>query len=153
MTAVPAVRGGSVADTELGFTLMHEHIFVLSPEVTQNWPETFGDEQQRIAGAVAALDRAKAAGVDTIVDLTVIGAGRCIPLIQRVAAQTEVNIIVATGVYTWNDLRSFSAWSVRERSWTGRNRWTTSLSVTSRKALARPACGPGYSNARPTGPG
>jgi phosphotriesterase-related protein len=107
MTAVPAVCGGSVADTELGFTLMHEHIFVLSPEVTQNWPETFGDEQQRIAGAVAALNRAKAAGVDTIVDLTVIGAGRCIPLIQRVAAQTPVNIVVATGVYTWNDLPFF----------------------------------------------
>ena len=36
--------------------------------------------------------------------MTVIGLGRYIPRIQRIAAQVDLNIIVATGVYTFNDL-------------------------------------------------
>jgi phosphotriesterase-related protein len=46
----------------------------------------------------------KARGVDTIVDLTVIGLGRYIPRIQKIAAETELNIVVATGIYTYCDL-------------------------------------------------
>jgi phosphotriesterase-related protein len=42
--------------------------------------------------------------VDTIVDLTVIGLGRYIPRIARIAAATELNIVVATGLYTYNDV-------------------------------------------------
>ena len=33
-----------------------------------------------------------------------IGLGRCIPRIQRVAAQVDLNIIVVSGLYTYNDL-------------------------------------------------
>jgi phosphotriesterase-related protein len=89
---------------QLGVTLMHEHVFVLSTEVMQNFPEPWGDEEKRIADAVARLNELKSRGVDSIVDLTVIGLGRYIPRIQRVAAQTELNILVATGVYTYNDV-------------------------------------------------
>ena len=46
----------------------------------------------------------KARGVDTIVDLTVVGLGRYIPRIARIAAATELNIVVATGLYTFNDV-------------------------------------------------
>jgi len=38
------------------------------------------------------------------VDLTVIGIGRYIPRIVRIAQRTELNIVVATGLYTYNDL-------------------------------------------------
>jgi phosphotriesterase-related protein len=95
---------GAVEASQLGVTLMHEHIFVLSTEIMQNFPETWGDEEQRIATAIARMNELKARGVDTVVDLTVIGLGRYIPRIQRIAAQTEINIIVATGVYTYNDV-------------------------------------------------
>ena len=37
-------------------------------------------------------------------DLTVIGLGRYIPRIARIAAATELNIVVATGLYTYNDV-------------------------------------------------
>jgi phosphotriesterase-related protein len=40
----------------------------------------------------------------TEVDLTVIGLGRSIPRIRRVAERTSINIIVATGIYTFNDV-------------------------------------------------
>ena len=103
MTLVNTVRG-PIDTARLGVTLMHEHVFVLSTEVMQNFPEPWGDEDKRVADAVARLNELKSRGVDSIVDLTVIGLGRYIPRIQRVAAQTELNIIVATGVYTYNDV-------------------------------------------------
>ncbi len=83
---------------------MHEHIFVLSSEINQNYPATWGDEEKRIADAIARLNELKASGVDSVVDLTVVGLGRYIPRIKRIAAATDINIIVATGVYTYNDL-------------------------------------------------
>jgi phosphotriesterase-related protein len=83
---------------------MHEHVFVLSTEILQNYPDIWGDEEQRIADAAARLNELYELGVRSIVDLTVIGLGRYIPRIQRVAALTPLQIVVATGVYTYNDL-------------------------------------------------
>jgi len=103
MRQVNTVKG-ALNTEQLGVTLMHEHVFVLSAEIMQNFPEPWGDEEKRVADAIARLNELKARGVDTIVDLTVIGLGRYIPRIQRVAAQTELNIVVATGVYTYNDV-------------------------------------------------
>ncbi len=104
MTAdVPTVRG-PLPTADLGVTLMHEHVFVLSPEIIANYPEGWGDEEAREQAAVDKLNALKAIGVDTIVDPTVIGLGRYIPRIQRVAERTELNIVVATGVYTYNDV-------------------------------------------------
>ncbi len=100
---VETVRG-PIATGDLGVVLMHEHVFVLSPEIIANYPEGWGDEAAREADAVDKLNALKAIGVDTIVDPTVIGLGRYIPRIQRVAAQTDLKIVVATGVYTYNDV-------------------------------------------------
>jgi phosphotriesterase-related protein len=83
---------------------MHEHVFILSPDITANYPEVWGDEAQREADAIERLNELKSRGVDSIVDLTVIGMGRYIPRVARVAAATEINIVVATGVYTYNDV-------------------------------------------------
>jgi len=103
MTVVSTVRG--LIDTaQLGATLMHEHIFVLNTEIVQTYPAIWGDEQRRIDVAVSRLDQLSAHGVGTIVDLTVIGQGRFIPRIQRVAERTSINIVVATGVYTFTDV-------------------------------------------------
>jgi phosphotriesterase-related protein len=83
---------------------MHEHVFILSPDITANYPEVWGDEAQREADAIERLNELKSRGVDSIVDLTVIGMGRYIPRVVRVAAATDINIVVATGVYTYNDV-------------------------------------------------
>jgi phosphotriesterase-related protein len=107
MTTVATV-GGSVEAADLGRTLMHEHIFVLTPDVQQNAPEEWGDEEVRIADAVDTLNELSRSGVRTIVDPTVIGLGRYIPRIQRVAAQVpDLNIVVATGCYTYHDVPFF----------------------------------------------
>jgi phosphotriesterase-related protein len=100
--AVNTVRGPIDVDS-LGPTLMHEHIFVLNTEVMLNHPEIW-DEDERIDDAVTKLNELKAAGIDTIVDPTVMGLGRYIPRIQKVCARTELNVIVATGFYTYTEL-------------------------------------------------
>jgi phosphotriesterase-related protein len=103
MAGIETVRG-TVDTARLGVTLMHEHIFVLDAEIASNYPQEWGDEAARVAHAGARLNELKARGVDTIVDLTVIGLGRYIPRIQEIAAETDLNIIVATGIYTYCDL-------------------------------------------------
>jgi phosphotriesterase-related protein len=98
---VSTVRGPVEAD-RLGTTLMHEHVFVLNAEVQQN--RTDWDEDERVADAVDKLNEAAALGVETIVDVTVLGLGRYIPRVQRIAAATSLQIVVATGVYTYGDV-------------------------------------------------
>ncbi len=103
MSAVETARG-PIDTSQLGTTLMHEHIFILSTEIMLNYPEAWGDEERRIQEAVARMNQLHAGGVQSVVDLTVIGLGRYIPRIARVARQTQVNIIAATGIYTYNDI-------------------------------------------------
>ena len=103
MTQVETAKGPIDAG-DLGVTLMHEHVFVLTPEMLQNDPEVWGDEDKRVADAIARLNELKSRGVDTIVDLTVIGLGRYVPRIAQIAAATDLNIVVATGLYTYNDI-------------------------------------------------
>lgn len=103
MVQVNTVRG-PVETSTLGVTLMHEHIFLLSPEINQNYPESWGDEDGRVLAAIRRLRELKLQGVDSIVDLTVLGSGRYIPRIQKIAAQVDLNILVAAGLYTFNDV-------------------------------------------------
>ena len=106
MPQVQTVRG-PVDTADLGTTLMHEHIFVLNADIQQNYPTEWGNEDERVADAVAKLQELAGRGVRTIVDPTVIGLGRYIPRIQRIAEQVDLNIIVATGCYTYHDLPFF----------------------------------------------
>ena len=104
MPTVETVRG-PIDTADLGATLMHEHVFVLSTEHLQNYGDgDWWDEDERVADAVAQLNALKALGIDSIVDPTVWGLGRYIPRVQRVAEQTDLNIIVATGLYTYDEL-------------------------------------------------
>ncbi len=103
MAVVETVRG-PVDVSSLGQTLMHEHVFVLSTEHVQNYGSGWWDEEARVADAIAKLNALHAKGIRTIVDPTVWGLGRYIPRIQRIAAQTPLNIIVAAGLYVYEEL-------------------------------------------------
>jgi phosphotriesterase-related protein len=110
MTTVETVRG-PVELSELGTTLMHEHILIMDPEALQNWGCAFGDcywdEELRVADAIAKLSAIRAAGIRTIVDPTAPGIGRAIPRIQRINESVDLNIIVASGVYAFLALPNF----------------------------------------------
>jgi phosphotriesterase-related protein len=130
MTQVETVRG-PVDVTSLGTTLMHEHVFVLSEEIRQNYPAHYPaedpggwDEEARVSRAVAQLDKAVAAGITTIADPTVVGLGRDISRIKRVGALTKMNIIVATGVYTFNDVPFYFRYRSRRMTASGEDPMT-----------------------------
>ena len=118
----------------------------------QNYPEAWGDETKRLADAIARLNELKSRGVDTIVDLTVIGLGRYIPRIAKIAAQTDLNIVVATGLYTYNDVPMYFHFRGPGTPLGGPEIWWTCSSATSRKASPTPASRRRSSNARPTSP-
>jgi len=103
---VETVRG-PVAPGALGRTLMHEHVFIADMEIRQNYPASWGDDDARITAAVAKLDELRSLGIDTVVDLTVIGLGRDIPRLKAVAARTAMQIVVATGLWTIDVLPRF----------------------------------------------
>src|ERR1700722_18033571 len=92
---------GPIDGAALGATLMHEHIFVLSPDIEKTAEE--GDEAGAQARAVAQLRDLKHKGIDTLVALTVIGLGGDIPRLKATADEVpDLNVVVATGVYADN---------------------------------------------------
>ena len=108
---VETVRGPVELDA-LGPTLMHEHVFVLDPEAMENygrrWGEPIWNEEVRVADAIQKLRRLREGGIHTIVDPTVYGLGRNIQRLQHINAEVpDLNIVVATGVYAFLELRGF----------------------------------------------
>ena len=70
MPLVNTMRG-PVDTSELGFTLMHEHVIIRSWGVFENWPHLW-DPDAEVDRAAKLLNQAKAAGVDTMLDLTTV---------------------------------------------------------------------------------
>jgi phosphotriesterase-related protein len=83
---------------------MHEHVFIADMDVRHNYPSTWGDDDTRVASAIEKLNELKSLGIDTVVDLTVVGLGRDIPRLVQVAAQTSMQIVVATGLWSLDTL-------------------------------------------------
>lgn len=101
MAAVQTLRGPTDS-ADLGRVLIHEHIFLMDMEYTYNYREDFFAEKT-IIDAAARLNELKASGVDTIIDLTVLGLGRHVPSMARVRHLTDLNIVASTGAYTFAD--------------------------------------------------
>jgi phosphotriesterase-related protein len=100
MTQVQTLRG-PVDSGALGRVLIHEHIFLMDMEYTYNYRPDFFAEAT-IADAAARLNALKASGIDTIIDLTVLGLGRHAPSLAKVGPLTDLNIVVSTGAYTFD---------------------------------------------------
>ena len=84
---------------------MHEHVFVLTPELQEAFPGFMGfDEETAIADAHKRLTELKNSGVDTIVDLTAPGLGRNVKSAARAVEGTGLNVIACTGYYTYDNL-------------------------------------------------
>src|SRR4249919_1311145 len=113
MSAVETVRG-PVEVAALGRTLMHEHVFVMQPEALQNfgnvWGPCYWDEDARVADAIEKLRAVRGAGIETVVDATAYGLGRNVQRLQRINAEVDLNLIVATGVYAFLELPNFLAY-------------------------------------------
>ena len=97
MVSISTVTG-DVAPSDLGVTLFHEHLVMVSPGLQRNWPQAF-DRAAEVQRAVDLLAKARAAGIHTFVDVTTIDLGRDITLQQEIAERGELQVVVATGVH------------------------------------------------------
>jgi len=97
---------GPISTSDLGFTLMHEHIIVQAEGVAHNFPQIW-EPQAELDKTLKVLKDLKAKGVDTILDLTVLGIGRDVPLLLPVVKEAGINVIAATGLYTFNELPTY----------------------------------------------
>jgi phosphotriesterase-related protein len=102
MSAVETVNG-SVDASELGITLIHEHVRFRDEAVAENWPGRY-NAQAELDAAVEAVNAAKQHGVRTIVDPTAMFGGRDVRFMRAVADQTGVTIVPCTGIYTYDFL-------------------------------------------------
>ena len=98
---------GPVSAAMLGSTLIHEHVFVGHPELDLNLPHPEWCESEAIETAVAGFERLWDLGVRTVVDLTVLGLGRDVATVRRVAERTRVQLVASTGYYTADVLPAY----------------------------------------------
>jgi phosphotriesterase-related protein len=102
MATVNSVLG--LIDTDkLGFTLMHEHLMVSSAGIPQVYDRLLGDDY--VERIVRGLKKAKAGGIDTIVDATTFDLGRDVTVMAEASRRSGVNIIAVTG--WWLELPRF----------------------------------------------
>ncbi|HKR90409.1 MAG TPA: hypothetical protein VJS38_19750 [Phenylobacterium sp.] len=107
---IPTARGDAVPASELGFTHSAELIIQQTGELVGNWPnETWESrpEEEQIARVVDILNAAYEGGVNTIVERTIVGIGRNVERMQKVAKQTKMNILICSGFYTLHSLPYF----------------------------------------------
>ena len=108
MTTVATVRG-PVETTDLGQTLMHEHIVNITAEIEKEYPDlSWTKDKGAVLRSVAdTLRQVKDRGIGTIVDCTALGHGRDIEAVQRINDEVDINIVVCTGIYTYDYLSFF----------------------------------------------
>ncbi|MFM5908404.1 MAG: phosphotriesterase [Novosphingobium sp.] len=100
MTQIQTASGPIAADS-LGKVLIHEHVFLMNMEYTINYRPDFFTEET-LDRAAQRLNALLALGYDTVVDLTVLGLGRHVPSLIQVAERTGINLILSTGLYTFD---------------------------------------------------
>ena len=106
MTQINSVLG-PIDSSDLGFTLMHEHVMVAASGLSKSYPDLLGPNREE--RAIACLQKAKAAGINTLLDATTFDLGRDPELLRHVAAESGVNLINVTG--WWLDVPRFM-WGV-----------------------------------------
>ncbi len=90
---------GPVAVTDLGVTLMHEHILIGYPGWEADTVSPGPSRDDILAVAVDKVQSMQALGIRTMLDPCPNDLGRDVELAAEVAARTGFNIICATGLY------------------------------------------------------
>ncbi|MFS3126894.1 phosphotriesterase [Nocardioides sp. Bht2] len=90
---------GTVDSTDLGQTLMHEHISSADWALRMNLGDRYYRHQEVADRAVAQFRRAREVGVRTVLDGTPPSIGRDVALIREVAERSGVNFIASSGFY------------------------------------------------------
>lgn len=99
---------GPIDAGQLGLTLIHEHFFSGDEAVTAQWPHARDHEHEhRLARESAEAVRRH--GVRTVVEPTAMLLGRDVRASRRLAADTGLQLVACTGIYTYDHLPQFLA--------------------------------------------
>jgi len=91
---------GPIEDSQLGFTLSHEHVIVSNGEDSAHYPWLY-DRPATLAFAIERMKAMKAGGIDAIIDLTTPDLGRDIEFMIEASRGSGVHVVAATGI--WRD--------------------------------------------------
>ncbi len=105
MPSVEAVNG-RIDVAELGLTLIHEHFFSSDEAVSVQWPHV-RDREQEHRLAMESAEAVKGHGVRTVVEPTAMLLGRDVEASKRVADESGLQIVMCTGIYTYDHLPQF----------------------------------------------
>src|SRR3954451_7515707 len=94
---------GPIDAQDLGKTLIHEHFRGRDEAVAHQWPHAY-DEDEEWRLCMEQANAVKEHGVKTIVEPTAMLLGRNVPLLQRIAEESGLNIVTCTGIYTYDHL-------------------------------------------------
>ena len=98
MSAMVETVLGPVSAGRLGFTLMHEHLFLGDWNARMADPQRFPPERA-LELIVPVVQNARDAGVCTLVDVTPYNMGRDVEILKSAAERTGMHIIAATGIF------------------------------------------------------
>ena len=98
--------GGPVDVDELGLTLIHEHFRATDEAGRFQFPHLY-DEQRDWDMAIADANGVKGHGVQTVVEPSAMFLHRDAAFSKRVADESGLNVVLATGIYTYDHLPQF----------------------------------------------
>jgi phosphotriesterase-related protein len=102
MPTVETVTGPVDAD-DLGLTLVHEHFRFADEAVRAQFPRLY-DEEAEWEAAIGDARAVVGHGVKTVVDPNAMFGSRDAVFSRRVAEASGLNVILATGIYTYDHL-------------------------------------------------
>ncbi len=102
MPTVETVNG-PIDVEELGLTLIHEHFRATDEAARFQFPQLY-DEQAEWEAALADANAVKGHGVRTVVEPSAMFLNRDAAFSRRVADESGVQVILATGAYTYDHL-------------------------------------------------
>jgi phosphotriesterase-related protein len=105
MATVETVNG-RIDVEELGLTLIHEHFFSSDEAVSVQWPHVRNYETESRLAAESA-EAVMGHGVRTVVEPTAMLLGRDVRASKRLADETGLQIVMCTGIYTYDHLPQF----------------------------------------------
>ncbi len=91
---------GTVLPSQLGRTLIHEHVFVEYGGPSSDTVRPGRRQEEILSICIDYIEKLKAVTVSTVVDPTPIDLGRNVLLMAEIASRTGLNLICATGIYS-----------------------------------------------------
>jgi phosphotriesterase-related protein len=115
---------GKIDASELGATLIHEHVLVDFIGADKISPDRWKHDEV-IKKVLPYLLEVKSKGIQTVVECTPALIGRDVLLLQKLSKQSGLNILTNTGYYGASNNKYLPSWAFTETAGQLANRWVT----------------------------